>query len=356
MKIILIVFLMLTQLAWAKKQDTRSLIGPTVHAPIKIRKDLYFLSTTGGLYKSDLKLESVKLMAKTKQVTVSPLTHFKGSLYFGDGLHEAKKSSLYRYDLKKKKIITTLTVPGHIQREVAAHKDLLYVGSGVNGISAYDQHLSLKWNVKKANKKALHIDSNPITYKDLVCVASIYTYKAIICLDKLTGKVKKTYEFKESPKSELGISGNLLYGFTSEADMMKSKFDIKSNLFVIDLEKNKIVKNVELRGYNFFRAPVVKENKILVNISTGDILVIDLISGKIEFVGVFPEPFVSTPFILNSQFCAIGIMGKLLCYEKGKSQYHVTKDKRLFESPVGTIRVIDGKAFVPSRMGYFLVR
>lgn len=358
MKIILSIFvlLLLMSSAYAKKQDTRSLIGPTVHAPIKIGKNLFFLSTTGALYKSDSKLKTVKLLGKTKQVSVSPLSHDGNFLYFGDGLHEAQKSTLYKFDLKQNKIVKELPVKGHIQRKISISKESIFVGMGIGGLSAYDKDLKLKWNISKVHGKKLHIDSNPIIYKDLVCVASVYTYKAIICVDKSSGKLKKTYSFKESPKSELGISGKLLYGFTTEADMMKSKFDIKSNLYVINLEDNKLIKKVELRGYNFFTAPIVDKNRILVNLSTGDILVIDLMSGKIEFVGVFPEPFVSTPFVLNNHFCAIGIMGKLQCFEKGKNQYHITKDKRLFESPVGTIRVIDKKAFIPSRMGYFIVR
>jgi hypothetical protein len=56
---------------------------------------------------------------------------------------------------------------------------------------------------------------------------------------------------------------------------------------------------------------------------------------------------------MDKNYCAIGIMGQLLCYEKGKTQYHVARKKRYFESPIGIIKEIDGKIYVPSRMGFF---
>jgi outer membrane protein assembly factor BamB len=341
---------------FAKKQDLRSKIGPTVHAPIEHQDKLYFLSTTGGLFQSDKEIKSAKLLAQTDQVTVSPLTLVNEFLFFGDGLTEHTTSGLYRYHLKTKKIDKKLKVQGHIQRKIRHHQGRLFVGQGTFGLNVYDTDLSHKWGVKEIQKQKLTIDSNPIIYKDLVCVASTKTYNAIICLDKASGKLKHNYPLKESPKGELSLSGKYLYGFSTEADMLKTKFDIKSHLYVIDLENNKLIKNIELRGYNFFKAPAISEDKVLVNISTGDILLVDIVKGKIEYIGEFPEPFVSTPFVLNDEYCTIGIMGKLLCYKKGKNQYHITKEKRLFESPVGNINVMNNKAYIPSRMGYFIVR
>lgn len=354
--IIVLIGLLSFNVLATKKQSLRSKIGPTVHGPVSIDDKLYFLSTSGGLFKSDKEIKKADLIAETSIVTVSPLTHIKDFLFFGDGLHDNNKATVYRFNLKKGKIDKQIKIKGHMQREIAFDKGKLFVGLGEGGFASYDYDLNKKWDITSVNKKKLHVDSNPKIYKDLVCFTSIYSYKAVICVDKESGKLKHKYEFKESPKGELGLAGKYLYGFSSEADMMKSKFDIKAHLFVINLETNKLTKNIELRGYNFFEAPVIDKDNVLVNLSTGDILVINLESGKIEYVGEFPEPFVSKPFILGKEYCAIGIMGKLLCYKKGKNQYHITREKRLFESPVGNISIIDNKAYVPSRMGYFIIR
>lgn len=357
MKIIIILISLISFSVSAKvgKQDIRSLIGPTAHAPIKVDNTLYFLSTTGGIFKSTDQLKTAKLIGKTDMVTVSPITKDGDFFYFGEGLHDNKKTSLYKFNYKKEKIVKKISIAGHIQRALAVESDFIYAGLGHDGVAAFDKDLNLKWSLKKHKGKELHVDANPIIYKKNVCVSSIYNYKGILCIDKETGKVVNDFTFKENPKSELGLHKNLLYGLTTEADLMKVKFDIKSHLYVIDLDKMKQTQNKELRGYNFFKFPVVDDNNLLVNLSTGDFIKVNLKDGKVEFIGDFPEPFVSTPFMLKNEYCTIGIMGKILCYEKGKTQYHITKDKRYFESPVGTIKVIDGQAYVPSRMGFFKI-
>ena len=48
-------------------------------------------------------------------------------------------------------------------------------------------------------------------------------------------------------------------------------------------------------------------------------------------------------------------MGKLICKEKGKDQYVITKEKRFFESPVGEIGPLGDKILSVSRTGYFEV-
>lgn len=357
MKTTLYVILLLAVSAFAKekKQDLRSLIGPTVHAPTKVGKSLYFLSTTGGLYKSSDYLLTAKLIGQTDMRSVSPITQDGDFFYFGEGLHDNKKTSFYKFNIKKEKIVKKVSIAGHIQRAVAIDKDFIFAGLGHDGFAAFDKDLNIKWSLKKYQGKELHVDANPIIYKDKICFSAIYNYKGVICLDKKTGKVISSFKLKENPKSELGLHKNLLYGMSTEADMMKTKFDIKSHIYVIDLDKMKQIHNKELRGYNFFKMPVVDGDNLLVNLSTGDIIKVNLLDMKVEFIGDFPEPFVSTPFMLKNEYCAIGIMGKVLCYEKGKTQYHISKEKRLFESPVGTIKVIEEEAYIPSRMGFFKI-
>ncbi len=243
---------------------------------------------------------------------------------------------------------------GHIQRPLTLDGDTLYVGHGPGGLSALDKKtLKSKWNLTKVNKKKIHVDSSPIIVKDDICFNSIYELKAFICVDKKTQKTTFINEFKESPKMMLSQIGEKIIGATTKADLMKSKFDIPSTLFIFDTKMKKITFTKELRGFNFFAPTKIDDNNFLITLSTGDILTFDLTKNKIGFVGEFPEPFISTPFIMGNNYCAIGIMGQLLCYEKGKTQYHIAKKKRYFESPIGVIRQIDGEVFIPSRTGFF---
>ena len=210
-------------ISYAKDQDIRSKIGPTVHAPLKYKDHLYFLSTTGGIYKSQDKLKTANLIGQTEKVTVSPLNVDGDFFYFGEGLHDSQKTSLYKYDPKLEKIVKQVSVKGHIQRALAFDEKSIFIGSGPGGFISLDKELKSQWSLEKVSKKTLHVDANPILYKEMVCFSSIYDYKGIVCANKTDGKIKFQIPLEENPKSELGLSGHLLYGMSTEADMMKNE-------------------------------------------------------------------------------------------------------------------------------------
>ena len=354
MKYLLVLLLSFNLLAVNKK--LRAKIGPTVAAPIEYKGKLYFLATTGNLYESDYKLDKIKSIFNTKNSSVTELTLDGELVYFGEGLHDTTKANFYIYNLKKKKIEKTISLQGHIQRAAAFDKESIFIGHGPGGISSINKKsFKINWTLSKIAGKKIHIDSKPIIIGENVCFNSIYTTKAIICVNKKTQKIVSRHDFKVSPKMENLEIGKYIVGATTKADMLKSKFDIPSMLYFFNKETLKVEHTKELRGYNFFSPKAMNENEFLITLSTGDILTYNIPNKKITFVGEFPEPFISTPFMKETDLCAIGIMGQLLCFEKGKTRYHITTKKRYFESPIGIIKKIKGKHFIPSRVGYFII-
>jgi hypothetical protein len=340
----------------ANAKKARIDIGPTVHAPIAFKKNLYFLGTTGNLFKSDKAISKIKNIFHTDQTSVSDLTLDGDTLYFGDGLHDAKQTHLYHFSISKNKLLKKVSLKGHIQRPINFDNETIYVGHGPGGISAINKKdYSIKWNLNKISKKNIHVDSQILLLDDKACFNSIYTTKAFICVNKKTGKLISKIDFKESPKMMLSQVGDFIIGATTKADLLKSKFDIPSTLFFINSKTMKLDHKKELRGFNFFAPKKINDDEFFITISTGDLLTYSIKNKKITFVGEFPEPFISTPFMMGTDLCAIGIMGQLLCNEKGKTRYHVTKKKRHFDSPIGVIRQIDGKTYIPSRIGYLIL-
>lgn len=335
------------------EQSLRSKIGPVVRAPHQIDNHLYFLSAGGVLIRANHKFESEKVLFQTALPSASPLYLYGDLFLFGEGLHNHTESHLYIYNYKKEKLVTKIKVNGHIQRSPLIHEDLILVSTGHDGLHAYDRkNYQLKWKINEFKSKKLHVDSNPVAYKKNICFTSIYDSKMILCSD-LEGKIVFNIETKHNPKGELLVVKNKLLTLETEADMMKLKFDIPSIVRLINLDELKEEKKIDLRGFNFFQPLDLKNDEVMFNLSTGDMITININNGKIGYIGEFPEPFVSTPFIYESSVCSIGLMGKLICKERGKEQYVITKEKRYFESPVGEIKNIEGKVYIPSRMGYF---
>jgi len=336
-----------------EQQSLRSKIGPTVRLPILYDDKFIFLTGGGVLVETDKEFKSSEILYKTEKPTVSPITQYEDILIFGEGLHDHKKSKIYFYNIKKRSLVKSLPISGHIQRNSTVNGDTLYVGAGYGGLVAIDlKKLQIKWEITQYNKKELHVDSNPIVYKDKVCFTSIYEYKAILCANK-SGKISKNYKRELNPKGELVLLSGMLVSMSTDADMMKLKFDYPSKLAIIDLNKDLIVHDIKLRGFNFFKPLIMNDSELMYNISTGDMISINIKSGKIGYIGEFPEPFVSTPFKRSNSYCSIGLMGKLICKEKGADQYVITKEKRFFESPVGEVGTVGGVLLSSSRVGYF---
>ena len=332
-------------------------IGPTINSPIEFQGKIYFLANTGVLYESDYDMSEVNDIFKTDLSTFSALTESDGVLYFGEGLHEHNKTHLYAFDLKNKKLVFKFPTEGHIERPPVIHENIAYIGFGQSGIGALDlQTNKLIWQKKTIKNGKLHVDATPVIFNGMLCSVSIYDFKGVFCLNPKDGSEVFDLKMTLSPKSEVGLSGDLLFGYATEASMNDLKFNTESNFYIVNLRDKKILKEVKLRGYNFFAPLILPDNNVFVTLSTGDLITINLTSGVITYVGEFPEPFISNPFLIDGALCAIGIMGQELCYKPVKNGYALTLEKRYSESPIGQIKnKINKKYYIPSRIGYFLL-
>ncbi len=340
------------------KKSWRVNVGPTVSSPLSYEGALYFLATTGLLLRFEENDKKLEKIFQTEKSSVSGLTIESGIAYFGEGVHEDKKANIYAVDLKTKKLLFKKEVTGHIERNPVVKDGALFVSMGPGGFGSLNLE-TRKWNwiASKVKESKIHSDSNPIFYKGSVCISSVYEFKGVVCLNQASGVVTHSQKLKYSAKSELGLSGSKLFGFAHEADLVKSKWDTPSVFYIIDLEKKKTLKEVELRGFNFYAPELTtktKENEAFVSLSTGDIITVNLTSGKITYVYEFPEPFISSTFKYKEQLCALGVMGKLLCFKKTKKGFALSNEKRYFETPIGKIKEsVNGKLYIPSRIGFF---
>jgi outer membrane protein assembly factor BamB len=336
----------------ARAQDLRSLIGSTFSPPLSFNGKLYFVATTGVLYESNLELSVANKLYVGKKQTLGNAIIDNGIIYWGDGLHTDKKSTLHAFDIKTGKI-KDIEVDGHIERAPFIKENVLYVGLGPSGLVAYSLPSFKKiWHAKDVEKKTLHVDSNVVFYEEKLCITSVYESKALLCFDPKNGKMTDQFLLKKNPKSEIVLKNNLVIGFSTDANMSDSKWTTPSDFYVVDLKLKKLKIEKELRGFNFF-APLIKDNRAFVNLSTGDFISINIEDGKIEYMGEFPEPFINNTFEMNNSICGLGVMGKLMCFSKGKSNWGLSVDKRYMETTVGKISEVDGKIFAPSRIGYF---
>lgn len=335
--------------------NNRVKIGPTINSPIEYKGKLYFLSTTGVLYESNYDLSDIKNIYQTALTSFCALTLHNGVLYFGEGLHTNTKTNFYAFDLKTKKQVFKIAVDGHIERPPVINNNIAYVGLGPSGIGALDlKTQKFIWQTKVIKSGNLHVDSTPVISNQQLCTVSIYDFKGIFCLNLKDGR--ETYHLASSlsPKSEIGVNGDVLFGYTTEANMNDLKGDTPSNFFIWNLKDKKLIKEVKLRGYNFFAPLVISSNEVFVTLSTGDLITINLDTGALTYVGEFPEPFISNAFKIDGALCAIGVMGQQLCYKPVKGGYALTVEKRHSESTVGQIKnMINGKYYIPSRIGYF---
>lgn len=334
----------------------RSKIGPTFSSPVLYENNLYFVATTGILYKSNLDLSNPEILFDGKKQSMSSLVLSGSVVYWGEGLHEDKISTFHAFDLKTKKILKEIKVDGHIERGAFVHNDILYTGLGDGGVAAFKVNtLDKVWQTKEAGGKALHGDGNIVFVENKICTTSVYQLKAIVCFDPANGKVVNTFVLKKNPKSEITSSNSLITGFATEATLIDSKkWNIPADLYVVDLLNNKINVEKELRGFNFF-APAIFDDQAFVTLSTGDFITVSLKNGAIGYIGEFAEPFINNSFLYKNNLCAVGIMGKFMCYSKNKNGYGIANDSRFMETPIGKITMIGKKFYAPSRMGYFIV-
>ncbi|MBY0412882.1 MAG: hypothetical protein K2Q18_01890, partial [Bdellovibrionales bacterium] len=129
--------------------NNRVKIGPTINSPIEYQGKIYFLATTGVLYESNYDLSEIKDIFKTKLPSFSALTLHEGVLYFGEGLHDDKKTNFYAFNLKNKKLAFQFSTQGHIERPPVIQGNIAYVGLGPDGIGALDlKSQKMLWQTK----------------------------------------------------------------------------------------------------------------------------------------------------------------------------------------------------------------
>ena len=71
---------------------------------------------------------------------LSDLSLDKDTIYFGDGLHDTKKTHLYHFSLSTKKLIKKVPLIGHIQRPISFDNKMIFVGHGLGGVSAINKN------------------------------------------------------------------------------------------------------------------------------------------------------------------------------------------------------------------------
>lgn len=344
---------LLGQLAFADAVDVRAKIGSTFSAPIQVADKFYFVATTGVLYESDKSFKTVTKLFEGKKQTIGSMTLSDGKFYWGDGLHTDQKSFLHVFDLKTKKLVKSVEVEGHIERAPLVSNGTVYLPLGPAGIMALNTtDLKTKWHTKTHNAKKLHVDSNILNVGEKICATSVYDFKGVICLETKTGKVHQIAQLTRDPKSEITIWKDHVVGFATEGDLMKPKWDVPADLFIYDVKNDKMKMSKELRGFNFF-APVISGDEAFITLSTGDFILMNLVDGKIQFLGEFPEPFTNNAFMKGSDYCGIGIMGKYMCYGVAKNGYALTTDKRLMETVIGRV-TYQNQLIAPTRVGYYI--
>ncbi len=348
----LIIFLLTFNL-WAALD--RSSVGPVYNAPIEFEGKLYLLATTGVLYKSDYKLDEYKVLFQTKKSSVSGLTLNGSVLYFGEGLHDDITSNFYAYDLKQEKLLFEIPVKGHIERAPLIVDDVGYLNIGPGGFVAVN--LTTKktvWELTKIDNQPLHVDTTSIAYKNSICFTSIYKYKAFVCVNKKSGKKDFAISLNKSPKSQLNIVKNKVFGLSSEADMVTPKWQTPGNFYVIDLDKKKKIVDLELRGYSFYQPQIYSESDAIVTLSTGDVILINIENGKISYVDELKQPITANAFKKGDHICVTSIAGLLRCYTKGSDKFEIKSENNLVENIIGEIVTINNKTYLPTRTSFKL--
>ncbi|OQW46093.1 MAG: hypothetical protein A4S09_16800 [Proteobacteria bacterium SG_bin7] len=335
-----------------KIQKERQEIGPVYAAPLKYKGHMIFLASTGGLYESTFEQKNLKSLFRSKLPTVAQPVIYGDIVYFGDGLHDNTESNLYAYDLKKNKLVFSVSVSGHIEKAVKIVDEKIITGLGPAGVAAFDMKTGKTlWHTKEYNGKKLHVDSEPIIDGDKFYIGSIYEHKAIIALNVADGSVIWNVPLEKSPKMDLVLEKRKLVGLSTEAGLMEEKRDVPSDFFVVD-KSGKLLIQKELRGANFF-PQLIKKNAAFVSLMTGDVISIDLDSGKVTVIDQYPEPFIATTFTNGGANCAVSFMGRLACYKNGKS--FLKKD--LGEQVIGRISPdMAGKVYLPTRVGYYILK
>ena len=353
--IIFLVLILCVKASAEKKPEisyVRQKIGPVYAPPVQFQNSIYFIGSSGALYSSDFDQVKVKELFKMKLRSVAEPLLNGTTLYFGDGLHEDENSNLYAYDLVQKKIKFSISIDGHVEKKPAIFGDFLIVGLGPAGIAAFNKQTGkVALEVKKIGDKNLHVDSSPIVRNGHIYFTSIYSYKAIIGMQASDGKVLWKHETSKSPKADLVIDDDYIVSLASEGGLTTEEREIPSELVVLRSKTGDLISKKELRGSNYF-PQMISKNEIFIALSTGDIISVEITSGKMAVVDQYPEPFLASTFFFNDSACAISVAGRLFCYKNKKLTYK----KELGEINIGKVSdVIHDRVYLPSRAGFFVL-
>jgi outer membrane protein assembly factor BamB len=329
--------------------EWRIKVGPVYAPPAEYKDSLYFLGSTGGLFKIDKEFGNFKDLFKTNLKTVSGILLDQGILYFGEGLHDDKKSDFYAFDIEKSKLLFKTAVKGHVEKKPVLVGNLVITGIGPGGLIAIDKKSGeIKWTLDSVEGKKLHIDSTPLVSGDKIFVGAIYDYKGVLSVEAATGKVLWATATDKSVKTDLRFAGDKIVTFATEANFTNEKRDIPSDFLVFDSKSGKKLVSKELRGSNLF-PQLISGNEVFTSLSTGDVITIDLKKGDVKVIDQVPEPFLASTFKRAGQNCAVSVMGRAFCY-KGKKKM---SSENLNENVLGWIdSAPKGSIFLPTRVGY----
>lgn len=335
-----------------KISKERQDIGPVYSSPLKYRGRMIFLASSGSLYESTFDQKNLKSLFRAKLPTIAqPLIH-GDIIYFGDGLHDDKDSTLYAFDLRQNKLKFSQNVNGHIEKSVRIAGEKIIVPLGPGGVGAFDLTTGKPyWITKSYEGKSLHVDSDPVIDGEKFYIGSIYDHKAVMALKISDGSVVWSASTEKSPKMDLMLVKNKLVGLSTEAGLMAEKRDVPSDFLVVDTN-GKLLLQKELRGANFF-PQLVRDNAAFISLMTGDLISVNLENGAVMIVDQYPEPFIATTFFTGKGNCAVSFMGRLTCYRKSKS----TLKKDLGEQVIGRIGPeLAGRIYLPTRAGYHILK
>ncbi len=362
------------------KEKIQSLIGPVYGNTIDFQNHFYAVSSSGVLFKIQQDFTKMTVLHKGQSQSTGYLTLYEKSdkehiLIWGDGIHFHNKSQLYFYHIESNSLVKSIPLDGHIEKGViieenkiqnAAH---LYVTHGDGGVSKIDlMNYGLLWNKKDYNKSPIHSDSKVIIFDQLACFGVIKNLKGILCVQKMTGDIVKFFPLKYQPFGELHYDQKTheLYGFSTDASMTETEFRKPSTLYLINLSKQSMTFEKEFRGYNIF-GPMKIMDEFLVSLSTGEILSYSHTRQDLKMIHDFPEPFINNFVAKENRYCTLGIMGKLLCFERNKIinsdpktnalkksesfQYAKVKDERLLITTIGETQLTGNFLLIPTRQG-----
>lgn len=337
-----------------KSLNASAQVGAIYRAPIKYRDNLYFLASSGTLYKSDSKFKKLTSLFQTTKKTISALERDNNILYFGDGLHHDEISFLYAYDMKKNKLLFQKKIKGHIEKKPIIYKDKVIFSSGRGGLIALNKKTGESiWKLSRNLTKALHIDSTPVIVKDKMFFTSIYENKGLYSAEPKSGKILSFYPSKEDIKNDLLVFGKYIISFETKALIDSKDRNISTLMRVFDTQKKKFIKDLKLRGHNFF---IQKTDNDFVNIalSSGDIVRVSIPELKTTYLNLYPEPFMSSSFKYNKLDCFFSTLGRFSCYDSKGSKKKESRD--ILRAAFGDIAVVDGSIYIPTKSGYLLYK